>query len=149
MANKDKKQIKSIFNHHKTVSELLVASDGNIFLSTTAGKNMCRDHCKRNSLEFEVVTRDEAFKEEAEETGDEDANKGESGLKKVETSTDQTSAWKELPWGQIVDFATKKGLEPQTKMPQGKAVLIEEVQQFLDTLEIGGNDITNHNNQGE
>ena len=141
-----KEQIKAIFIHHKGVSELLVAADGNVFIPTTAGKNLCKDHCNRNKIKFETVLRSD-YVEGAEDTTDVVVSK--SSEKGTDENPSEDASWKDLPWQKIVEFAESKGFKPETKMNKGKAALIVEVKAFFATQEIGGSDITNHNNTGE
>lgn len=144
----DKEQIESIFNHHTKEGALLIASDGNVFLDTPTGKNFCRDHCKRVSATFASLTR-EAFEAGATEvevkvTKSHTDESGDEGSKKA---TESTSDWRKSKWDDMIAFAKTQGLEVKTAKGQKKDVMIAEIEEFLDSKEIGASDITNHKTQ--
>ncbi len=56
------KWAKPTFNAYKDVDSVIVASDGNVFLSEA--KNLAQDHARLRGLTLEVCSREEVISEE-------------------------------------------------------------------------------------
>lgn len=143
--NIDREHIKPIFDHYSKEDSILVTSDGNTFLNNPAGKNYCRDHCKRTNATFAVLTRSEFEAGAASAKVKKSSSKtGEESAKGASAEDNKSDDWRTKKWDDMVAFATENGLTPETKMNQGKEALITEIEAFLAAKESGANATTNH-----
>lgn len=89
------KAAKEAFDYHKEVDEVLVVSDGNVFLP--AAKNLAHDHARRISGKVNTITRKEAETgklndSDSKEEGDELPDSNPARLKAEEEAKKKAEA---------------------------------------------------------
>lgn len=118
--------VASVFEVNPTADKVLVTSDGNVYLADSGGTSYCQNHCRSEKQTFEELTR--AQFEKGQDLG-------------------QDEDWTHGKFSEIFAFAESKGMTPVTKTNQGKKVLIEEVNAFLETLKDPDQDPDANQNQ--
>lgn len=66
-------RVKEVFKTYPNEDKVILISDGHVFLMNA--QSLAMDHAHRNGLKYEIIHRNEIFKEEVEEQNEKKSKK--------------------------------------------------------------------------
>ena len=119
----DAEQVGSVFKTYPDVEQVLITSDGNVFLPSDEG--YCKNHCLHlvPPATFELLSKVDFEKGTPATVSPAKASTAASAPADVD--------WKILKPGKMLEWAVAQGLAPTTKANKGAAAVIAEVETLL------------------
>jgi hypothetical protein len=119
--NFDIDQVKDVFNRNPEINQVIVTSDGNVFLPKAKG--YAANHCKTMKVESAIVLRSVIENSPKKES---------SNPSRTPAIESDPLAWRKLKYGELKAYAESKlGLTTTTLKTKGATALLAEIDALL------------------